>query len=56
MDVMLLQSIQALCLQVLPSYPRQFIVGADGGKVLRGCWVGVPPAPKEYIAGKQRHN
>mmetsp|Transcript_7254 Transcript_7254/g.15826 ORF Transcript_7254/g.15826 Transcript_7254/m.15826 type:complete len:708 (+) Transcript_7254:280-2403(+) len=42
-------AVQAFALQVLPGHQRQFIVGADGGKVLRGSWVGLPPAPKEFI-------
>lgn len=35
-------------LQVLPG-GHQFLVGADAGRVLRGSWVGVPPAPKQYL-------
>lgn len=30
--------------------PATFVVGSDAGKVLRGCWAGAPPAPKEYAA------
>ncbi|MEW5309464.1 MAG: hypothetical protein WDW38_001352 [Sanguina aurantia] len=41
---------QTYALQLLTHHSRQFLVGADGGKVLRGSWVGAPPAPKEYIA------
>lgn len=41
---------QTYALQLLTHHSRQFVVGADGGKVLRGSWVGAPPAPKEYIA------
>lgn len=44
------QVVQAFALQLLPDHARQFVVGSDCGKVLRGSWVGLPPPPKEYVA------
>lgn len=41
---------QCSALQALPLNPRHFLVAADGGRVLKGSWVGPPPAPKEYLA------
>jgi hypothetical protein len=32
----------------------QLLVGSEGGRVLRGSWVGTPPAPKEYLAEDSR--
>ncbi len=29
--------------------PRHFLVGADGGRVLKGSWVGAAPPPKQYV-------
>ena len=43
------QASQCSALQALPLNPRHFLVGADGGRVLKGSWVGVAPAPKEYV-------
>ena len=44
------QAVQCSSLQSLPLDPRHFLVAADGGRVLKGSWVGTAPAPKEYVA------
>ncbi|GAX75539.1 hypothetical protein CEUSTIGMA_g2982.t1 [Chlamydomonas eustigma] len=41
--------VQCSSLQPLAHNPRHFLVGADGGRVLKGSWVGVAPPPKEYL-------
>ena len=41
--------VQSSAIQVLPSASRQFLVAADGGRVLKGSWVGLAPPPKEYV-------
>ena len=44
------QAVQCSSLQSVPLDPRHFLVAADGGRVLKGSWVGTAPAPKEYVA------
>lgn len=45
-----IQSVQASAIQALPQLPRQFLVAADAGKVLKGSWAGVASPPKELVA------
>jgi hypothetical protein len=47
--ILLTQMVQCSSLQPLAQNPHHFLVGADGGRVLKGSWVGVAPAPKEYL-------
>ncbi|KAG1661081.1 hypothetical protein FOA52_004543 [Chlamydomonas sp. UWO 241] len=42
-------SVQARSLAALPAQ-RAFLVGADAGRVLKGSWAGLAPAPKEYVS------
>ena len=41
---------QASAIQALPQLPRQFLVAADAGKILKGSWAGVAAPPKELLA------
>ncbi|KAG2440517.1 hypothetical protein HYH02_010395 [Chlamydomonas schloesseri] len=43
------QQVPTYSLAVMPGSDMQLLAGSDGGKVLRGSLVGVPPAPKEYV-------
>ncbi|KAF8064512.1 hypothetical protein HT031_003312 [Scenedesmus sp. PABB004] len=47
------QPLRASSLALLPGASQQLLVGAGGGRVLRGACLGTPPPPREFLAAER---